>query len=147
MTCSTIFMFVDIIEDEEDLESEDEADTNMQNDSEPIYEGARISYATHMLLLMAFIIRHGLSGVAILDLLALVEIHCAASNICQTSLRLFKGYFENGKTVVTHYICDCGEYIGENMDTICKKCGKKSSGDLFLTNPLSGAFQSFFERK
>lgn len=137
--------------DEEDLESSDDEETSSDttHDTEPIYKNGRINYATHMLLIMAFVIRHGLSGSAVIDLLSLIEIHCAAENICVTSLRLFHKYFENVNPIERHYFCEhCSTYIGKQKAT-CNKCGSPPGmeNSYFLVSSLCGTFQSFFKRK
>ena len=52
---------------------------------EPLYTGANITAAVSYLLIMAFVIRHGLTGEALIDLLQLIELHCLLPNSCAKS--------------------------------------------------------------
>lgn len=47
---------------------------------EPLYDGAPVNVAVSMLLIITFAIRHSLSGVALVDFLTLVSLHCALPN-------------------------------------------------------------------
>ena len=49
--------------------------------SDPIFDGAQITLATSILLVMTFGIRCSLSGVAIADLLLLISLHCGVPNL------------------------------------------------------------------
>lgn len=59
----------------------------------PLYDGAPISVAVSMLLIVTFAIRHGLTGLAVVDLLTPVSLHCAMPNSCASSLDLIKKFF------------------------------------------------------
>ena len=59
----------------------------------PLYDGAPISMAVSMLLIVTFAIRHSLTGLAIVDLLTLVSLHCALPNQCASSMALLKNFF------------------------------------------------------
>ena len=130
---------------------EDEAPA--EEDNQPLYHGARISFGTHMLLVMAFVVRHGLSGAAVLDLLTLIEIHCALHNLCKTSLRLFQQYFETNLNVPIqkHHFCgNCKAYFGTREKERCEACGRqqdKKSPSYFFISPLAESLQSLFKRK
>jgi len=72
----------------------------------PLYDGAPISVAVSMLLIVTFAIRHSLSGLAIVDLLALVSLHCALLNQCASSMALLKNFFMRLKNPIEfHYYC------------------------------------------
>lgn len=91
----------------------------------PLYDGAQITVAVSMLLIITFAIRHSLSGVALVDLLSLISIHCAIPNNCASSLSLLKKFFVKLKNPVQfHYYCKfCLEYQGLSIpdDKVCKK--------------------------
>ena len=58
----------------------------------PLYKGAPISVAVSMLLVVTFAIRHSLTGLAIVDLLTLVSLHCAVPNECTSSMDLLRNF-------------------------------------------------------
>ena len=148
--------FVDLEELGQEEEGEDDGDNERadyhdnharsSNADKLIYSGARITLATSVLLKITFVIRHGLSGAALVDLLSLVEIHCLSDNICQTSLRLFRRYFEDIKTPIEKHFCciSCEQYLGTDTQS-CPKC--KKEGHHFITTPLASVLQSFFARE
>ena len=75
-------------------------------DDSPIYPNARITNAVSMLLIMTFALNHKLSGVAIRDLLSLINIHCLVPNPLLQSLFKFKQYFQSLKNPLKkHYFC------------------------------------------
>ena len=59
----------------------------------PLYSGAPITVAVSMLLIITFAIRHSLTGLALVDLLTLVSLHCALPNQCASSMDLVKKFF------------------------------------------------------
>ena len=64
-------------------------------DDSQIYPNARITNAVSMLLIMTFALNHKLSGIAIRDLLSLINIHCLVPNPLLQSLFKFKQYFSH----------------------------------------------------
>ena len=58
-------------------------------DDQPIYLDAPVTVAESSLLLMAFAVRHKLSGIALEDLLELIHFHCPKPNKCITELKVF----------------------------------------------------------
>ena len=72
----------------------------------PLYDGAPISVAVSMLLIVTFAIRHSLTELAIVDLLTLVSLHCALPNQCASSIALLKKIFMRLKNPIEfHYYC------------------------------------------
>jgi len=53
-----------------------------------LYDGAPISVAVGMLLIVTFAIRHSLTRLAIADLLTLVSFYCTLLNQCVSSMEL-----------------------------------------------------------
>ena len=112
----------------------------------PLYAGAPISVAVSMLLIVTFAIRHSLTGLAIVDLLTLVSLHCALPNQCASSMDLLKKFFMKLKNPIQfHYYCTyCMEYQGLSItvDKLCKnRCclkdlSKKENSSYFLIIPL-----------
>ena len=100
-----------------DLRSELEASSS---ESDPVYPGARISNVVSMLLIVTFVMTHKITGVALKDLLSLIDIHCLMPHRLIQSLYKFKQYFRYVKTPLMHY------YYCSNCSTSvnpeCKKC-------------------------
>lgn len=90
------------------------------SESDPVYPGARISNAVSMLLIMTFVMTHKITGVALKDLLSLIDIHCLMPHRLIRSLYKFKQYFRSVQTPLMHY------YYCSNCSTSvnpeCKKC-------------------------
>lgn len=63
---------------EEEIEmNRDKSEDPLVKDAEkPLYTGSRLTLGISMLLIVTFAVRHGLSGVALSDLLTLIELHC-----------------------------------------------------------------------
>ncbi|KAK2562534.1 hypothetical protein P5673_014210 [Acropora cervicornis] len=75
-------------------------------DEQALYQDSPLSVAESSLLLMAFSVRHKLSGVALEDLLELIQLHCPKPNKCITELKEFQLFFQALKhPVVKHYYC------------------------------------------
>ena len=112
----------------------------------PLYEGAPISVAVSMLLIITYAVRHCLTGLALVDLLTLVSLHCAVPNQCASSTALLKKFFMKLKNPIQlHYYCTfCMEYQGLSIpeNKLCKnRCclkdlGKKENSSYFLIIPL-----------
>lgn len=129
-------------------ELDDDMDINDTNDissaENPLYDGAPISVAVSMLLIITFAIRHSLSGTALVDLLTLVSLHCALPNQCASSVALLKKFFMKLKNPIEfHYYCTfCMEYQGTTKDKICKNksclkdLSRKDNCSYFIIIPL-----------
>ena len=63
-------------------------------DDQPIYLDAPVTVAESSLLLMAFAVRHKLSGIALEDLLELIHFDCPKPNKCITELKEFQLFFQ-----------------------------------------------------
>jgi len=96
-------------------------------DDSPIYPNARITNAVSMLLIMTFALNHKLSGVAIRDLLSLIDIHCLVPNPLLKSLFKFTLYFQSLKNPLkNHYFCSkCSLSVNSDVvecpNTVCKE--------------------------
>lgn len=89
-------------------------------ESDPVYPGARISNAISMLLIMTFVMTHKITGVALKDLLSLIDIHCLMPHRLIQSLYKFKQYFSYVRTpLMNYYYCsNCSTSVSRE----CKKC-------------------------
>ena len=90
------------------------------SESDPVYPGARISNAVSLLLIMTFVMTHKITGMALKDLLSLIDIHCLMPHHLIQSLYKFKQYFSSVRTPLMHYYycSNCNTSI--NLE--CKMC-------------------------
>ena len=143
----------DGVEEYLDAFNSDESAGDVNTDQEektfadvPLYNGAPISVAVSMLLIVTFAIRHSLTGLAIVDLLTLVSLHCALPNQCASSMILLKKFFTKLKNPIQfHYYCTfCMEYQGLSIpeERLCKNrsclkdLSKKENSSYFIIIPL-----------
>ena len=72
----------------------------------PLFPKATITVGTSMLLILSYSLRHGLSAVALTDLLLLISLHCPAPSFCTKTLALFRRFFRDLKIPMTlHQHC------------------------------------------
>jgi len=111
----------DIWSVEEDPEASDRSDIEFENTSKesdtsgtPLFEGARLTLGVSMLLVITFAMRHSITGVALADLLLLIEVHLISPNYFGHSMKLLRDFFKKLKNPIEfHYYCSfCYEYIG-----------------------------------
>ena len=90
--------------------------------------------------------RHHISGVALVDLLSLIEIHMVSDNIFKASIKFIRKSFMKARGVITlHYFCNgCLSYVGiESVArSVCKNGSKNNS--YFVVIPLFENLQSLF---
>lgn len=123
----------------------------------PLYEGAPISVAVSMLLIITYAVRHCLTGLALVDLLTLVSLHCIVPNRCASSMALLKKFFMKLKNPIQlHYYCTfCMEYQGLSIpeDKLCKnRCclkdlHKKENSSYFIIIPLMCQLRDLIQSK
>ena len=93
------------------------------DEDKPLYEGSPITVAVSVMLIMTFVMRHTLTGVALSDLFTLIELHCIVPSYCQRSLKTIQGFFTNLKHPLEyHYFCNkkgCLKYIGTACRNDC----------------------------
>lgn len=113
-----------------DMDSFKETSTSNENetleDVPPLYKDSMISVSESSLLIMAFAVRHKLSGVALEDLLELIHVHCPKPNKCITEIREFQLFFQALKhPILKHYYCPntvCKVYVGSSEPENGTKC-------------------------
>ena len=134
--------------------SDDVATSSSIDDSgnRPLYEGAKITLAVSMVLIISFAMRHALTGEALADLLLLIEVHCLTPNLCKNSLKAFRNYFKSLNTPLQfHYFCEhCHMYHGLARVEICPTCqtaSKKTTSAYFLVIPIVSQLMSLFGGK
>lgn len=122
-----------------------------------LYNGAPITVGVSMLLIITFAVRHSLTGVAVVDLLTLVSLHCALPHQCASSMELLKKFFMKLKNPIQfHYYCTfCMEYQGLCIDEngLCKNkaCLKnlkeKGNSSYFIIIPLICQLRDLIQSK
>lgn len=126
-----------------------------EEERHPLYQGAPITLGASLLLVMTFAVRHGLSGVALTDLLILIELHCIAPNLCKTSMKLLRGFFKRIRCPIElHYYCTfCFHYIGREKGQYCpnaqclKDLSLQKNCSYFIVIPLATQLCSLLARK
>ena len=88
---------------------------------------------------MTFAMRHHLSGVALADLLALIELHCCVPDLCLLSMKMIRLFFSKLKSPLEfRYYCNiCPAYIGKTNGS-CPVCGKTKTkkSSYFIPVPM-----------
>ena len=94
---------------------------------------------------MTFAMRHHLSGIALADLLALIELQCYVPNLCLLSIKMIRLFFSKLKSLLEfHYYCNiCQAYIGKTNGScpVCQKTKPKKSS-YFIVVPLLSTLSS-----
>ncbi|KAE8745125.1 hypothetical protein FOCC_FOCC008190 [Frankliniella occidentalis] len=114
-----------------------------------------------LLMVLSFALRHGLTSVAITDLLKMINVILGSNNdgILPTSRYMFKKIFSSDMEFKFHMYCpDCMIYIGEITQELkerktapCRRCAKEvkvpgmQSKDFFATLPVGSQIADFLE--
>lgn len=124
-------------------------------DEQTLYQDSPLTVGESSLLLMAFSIRHKLSGIALEDLLELIQLHCPKPNKCITELKEFHMFFQALKhPILKHYYCPnviCKVYIGTSQPgnaAKCAVCGTPLCGSAyFIEIPIMEQLQTILSGK
>ncbi|XP_076876737.1 uncharacterized protein LOC143526043 [Brachyhypopomus gauderio] len=137
-------------------EGEDSNEKFPQLNEEPLYTGSRLTKAQSFLLIMSFVLRHALTGVALSDLLDLINIHCP-ENIMSTSKHLFLKVLKpiQGHLQCHIYCPNCEYYIGDKVSegqcTVCSTMWDKDSslknGNFFIYLPIQTQLEHHLQRQ
>lgn len=138
---------------ERSASSQSQEETN--RDDLPLYQDSPVRVGESSLLLMAFAVRHRLSGVALEDLLELIHFHCPKPNNCITELRDFHLFFQALKhRILKHFYCPnviCKVYSGTSLPKTgknCAVCGSPlSSLSYFIEIPILEQLKTILSRK
>lgn len=125
------------------------ADSEANWKDEPLYTGANITAAVSYLLIMAFVIRHGLTGEALIDLLQLIELHCLLPNSCAKSAYFFHKYFIDYKIALKkHYYCKACLALLSIPGEDCPNCGDIVVQDqpFFIELPIAEQLKAMLTR-
>ena len=120
----------------------------------PIYAGSVITKAQLFTLVFAFILRMGLSGVAIKHFL--LVLNTIMPGCLPNSGHLFQKLFKATKQICTHLCCLCNGYLCQYTKTktfsLCSKCNIANNcqeylkkGSVFLVMPLKQQLTDLFQ--
>lgn len=134
---------------------ETESDVASNYENVPLYNGAPITLAESLFLILTFTMRYQLSGECLQDLLVLVSLHCVYPNLCKTSVYLFQKHFSNLKTpIVFHKFCGKCNFLLKGEDSsreTCIICSSELTGvngiEYFIEIPLIEQLTNLFGRK
>ncbi|XP_038577357.1 uncharacterized protein LOC119904615 isoform X2 [Micropterus salmoides] len=109
------------------------------NDEKKIYAGSSVTMGALLLLLLAFILKHGLSKAATKDLLELLNF--VVPGCVPKSVWFLKQHFldYNDKTELHFYCPSCSNYLGvepANKCGVCQQKGLLEKAYYFLVMPL-----------
>ena len=110
----------------------------------PLYAGSLVTFSVSLLLIITFAMRHNLNGLALADLLTLINVHLLVPNCFAKSTAVLNSFFRQlKKPIEYHYYCSfCYQYIGLQKITCCsnKHClndfSKKDALAYFIVLPL-----------
>lgn len=113
------------------------------NDS-PLYAGLPVTFSVSLLMIITFAMRHNLTGLALADLLTLINVHLLVPNCFAKSTAVLNRFFRQlKKPIEYHYYCSfCYQYIGLQKVSCCsnKHClkdfSKKRALVYFIVLPL-----------
>lgn len=143
--------------DENRMDEQLETDENDSQDSfvkitelsssrdSPLYAGSPVTFSVSLLLIITFAMRHNLTGLALADLLTLINVHLLVPNCFAKSTAVLNCFFRQlKKPIEYHYYCSfCYQYIGLKKISCCsnKYCStdfsKKGALSYFIVLPLA----------
>lgn len=121
----------------------------------PLYEGARITRSQSSTMIMAFAIRHSLSGAAVQDLLNVMNEHLPSPCVPRSNYLLRKYCMPdtNGDIVYHVYCGNCTSYLGTDEELSCDVCGievlklsEVKKGNFFISLSLSSQLRNLLEQ-
>ena len=133
---------------ESDEEYEDEM-LGIKHAKEPLYPGAPLTVAEHILSVMSLMLRFKLTGVLFAKILSLIHLHCIQPNFCIKTLYKFQMIFKNIKSPLQrHYYCSICFTKKEraNVDE-CEHCQKKTPLSYFIGIPIISQLEKLYKRK
>lgn len=120
-----------------------------------LYDGAPLTKSQSLVLIMAFVIRHNLTGSAVKDLLTLINEHLPSPSVPPSNYLLRKYSMPNleEEDILYHTYCaSCSTYLGKGEVLTCDNCNKimtKSDlvkeGNFFITLSLKSQLKTMLE--
>lgn len=120
---------------------------------DPVYPGAPLTKRQSLLLLMSYVLRHNLTGVALQDLLTMFNEHFPGL-VPAISYLFHKAYKQFGQYAPNFYCIDCETYTGSS-ESAAKNCSLCKSeldvkdlavGSYFLVLSLSTQIVEILEK-
>lgn len=120
--------------DSGDLNSAEKLNIFNDEDSQPLFEGARVTTGAVMLLPALFTSKHRISGDGIQQLLQIVSLILPSTHNFSVSLQAFRDFFKHLKNPLKkHYYCpSCSGYIENPMGTTCLQERIQREGSIFF---------------
>ena len=137
----------DVLQDLSGYEEELAVEGDRDDGDLPLYEGAPLTVSESALSVMSFFLSHQLTGSALGDLLALIDLHCPKPNNCFKSLFKFKKYFADYQfPLLKHFYCDkCYEKL-DSKDSICEQDNTHEGVSYFVEIPLMHQIRSLMSQ-
>lgn len=131
---------------ETDNEENEEEDANAGD--EPLFPGSRLTLGESLLSILTFFLSESLTGVGLVRLLRLIEMHCLAPNKCIKSLYFFKKYFSKSQTPVRrHFYCTNCMCPLQDSKATCGICHEKDKNvSFFIEIPVMDQLKKLYNR-
>lgn len=127
-----------------------------QINEEPLYNGSRITKAQSFILILSFVLRHTLTGIALSDLLDLISIHCPENSLSTSKYIFLKDLQPVKDHLQCHIYCpNCEYYFGDKVDggqcVICNTTLDRNSslknGNFFIYFPIQMQLENLLQRE
>lgn len=139
--------------DSENIHEEIHAENYLTEDSSRgkytnlIYENGPISIWESAKAILAYSIRHNITGEAQADLFKLIKLHCPNDNRCITSCYKFNKIFNNfNNNASRHYYCSACQIEIEGPDSNKNCDNKNSSRNFFICDSFADQLKKCFSR-
>lgn len=116
--------------DNEVEENEDPARNNnvFNYEDETLYQGAPLTVAHSMLLILTLLIHHNIDMSCLSDIIKIINLHCLPAQLKKNSLYKFRKYFSLKETnLQKHYYCLFCTRDLESAEDICPSCPRKNN--------------------
>ena len=131
-----------------------QAETFLLDGDDPAYPGAPLTKGQSLILLMSYVLRHNVTGVALEHLLKIVNEHFPGM-VPVTTYFFHKAYGQYGNYVPHFYCPACENYLGVNntSELMCGACNAVTdsesclkSGCFFLVLSLASQIKTLLEQ-
>ncbi|KAJ7375918.1 hypothetical protein OS493_038087 [Desmophyllum pertusum] len=100
---------------------------NSKSSDDRLFHNSQLSVKESVILLLGFVTRHQLSGVAIEDILSYINLVCPKeNNLPKDSKELFSFFEKHSQKIVKHFYCPnkkCQAYVGYGKLDAKQTCG------------------------
>lgn len=134
----------DAVEDDDDgMEEEDELDGN-----EAMYHGAPLSVKESLVMVLALMLNHSLTGSCIADILTVINLHCPRPGLKRLSLYHFRKFFSCSRAALQkkYYCSECMQSLNTPQD-ICGVCGRARGVSYFVQLPILPQLKELYKRQ